>query len=326
MKKIYALGNSLPLLIALVSFMQDKIPQAEIRNELIQARFYLPDKESGYYRSTRFDWSGVMPVLVFSGHSYSGFWNDKYDPTLHDAITGPVEEFAPIGYEDAKTGGSFVKIGVGILHKPEETRYNKFTYYQIEDNGKWKVRKKPDQITFTHTLEHENYGYEYVKTVRLIQGKPVLEISHVLKNRGQSTIETSAYDHNFFVIDTTTIGPGSVVKFPFNIKVDSTRIGDIAEIHENHITFKRELTKGETINLGPVTGYGNDSRDYDIKIENQKTGAGVRITGDRPISRIIFWAMPITMCPEPFINIRIEPGKEFRWTLTYEFYTIDIQK
>jgi len=122
------------------------------------------------------------------------------------------------------------------------------------------------------------------------------------------------------------LGPGFEVKFPFTIKVDEKKIGEIAEVKHNRITFKRELAKGEIISLGAIAGYSNDPLDYDIRIENQKTGAGVRITGDQPISRIIFWAMPKTLCPEPYISIRIEPGKQFSWKLTYEFYTIGIQK
>ena len=34
-------------------------PSAPFANELIEARVYLPDPEKGYYRGTRFDWSGV---------------------------------------------------------------------------------------------------------------------------------------------------------------------------------------------------------------------------------------------------------------------------
>ena len=35
-----------------------EFPQAEITNGQIKAKLYLPDTEKGYYRSTRFDWSG----------------------------------------------------------------------------------------------------------------------------------------------------------------------------------------------------------------------------------------------------------------------------
>src|SRR6185295_14647599 len=66
-------------------------PQAEISNGILHARLYLPDAEKGYYRSTRFDWSGVMPSLEYRGHSYCGQWFPQYAPTINDAIMGPVE-------------------------------------------------------------------------------------------------------------------------------------------------------------------------------------------------------------------------------------------
>jgi hypothetical protein len=59
----------------------------------------------GYYRATRFDWSGVVASLEFQGHNYFGVWFPHYDPKLHDAITGPVEEYRTgdrgLGYADA---------------------------------------------------------------------------------------------------------------------------------------------------------------------------------------------------------------------------------
>src|SRR5690606_22364033 len=110
-------------------------PEAQITNGLVQARLYLPDTAQGYYRSTRFDWSGVMPSLTYQGHSYSGQWFDKYDPRINDAIMGPVESFSPLGYEDAAAKGRFTQIGVGVLQKAKDETYSPFRYYNIMDAG-----------------------------------------------------------------------------------------------------------------------------------------------------------------------------------------------
>ena len=81
-------------------------PQAEISNGPIHAKLYLPDPAIGYYRATRFDWSGAIASLEFQGHNYFGVWFPRYDPKLHDSITGPVEEYrtgeSALGYADAK--------------------------------------------------------------------------------------------------------------------------------------------------------------------------------------------------------------------------------
>src|SRR5271169_5089953 len=116
-----------------------QFPQAEISNSQIHAKLYLPDPQSGYYRATRFDWSGVVSSLQWNGHEYFGKWFDRYDPKIHDSITGPVEEFLALGYAEASPGATFVKIGVGSLRKPAEPAYRQFSTYEIVDPGKWTV-------------------------------------------------------------------------------------------------------------------------------------------------------------------------------------------
>ena len=58
----------------------------------------------------------------------------------------------------------------------------------------------------------------------------------------------------------------------------------------------------------------------------RKTGAGVRITGDRPLWRINFWSIPTTVCPEAYVEVKAEPGKETSWRLTYDFYSLPARR
>ena len=61
-----------------------------------------------------------------------------------------------------------------------------------------------------------------------------------------------------------------------------------------------------------VDGLRRDARsDYDFRIENRKTGAGVHVTGDRPLRSCCSGRRWKTVCPEPYIDVRVEPGKEF---------------
>ena len=70
-----------------------QFPQAELSSSSVHATLYLPDAQSGYYRGTRFDWSGAIASLKWNGHEYFGQWFERHDPKIHDAIMGPVEEF-----------------------------------------------------------------------------------------------------------------------------------------------------------------------------------------------------------------------------------------
>ena len=167
-------------------------PQVDIANAVLKARLYLPDVENGYYRATRFDWSGVVASLQRKGHNYFGVWFEGYDPKKHDAITGPVESFNAIGYDDAAPGGKFLRIGVGWLRRPDDPRVNDFKTYDIVDSGKWAVRKGADWVEFTQTLPGT---YVYRKTVRLVKDRLVLE--HVLENKSKKTLETNVFNHDF---------------------------------------------------------------------------------------------------------------------------------
>jgi hypothetical protein len=302
--------------------LQD-FPQAEIRNSLINAKLYLPDADKGYYQATRFDWSGNMFSLEYNGHTYFGQWFKNYDPKVHESVMGPTEEFTALNYDNVKPGANFVKIGVGVLQKPDNKPFNFARLYPIMNYGTWKVKKQSDQILFTHELKDPICTYVYEKTISLTKDKPELVIAHKLRNKGTEVIETSVYDHNFFVIDKQQISQDVSIKVPFTIKAETSDLKDIAEFKGKEIRFLREVADGESVFCGTVEGFGPGKEDYDFSIENSKTGAGVRITCDQPLLKLAFWSCSKTACPEPYIKIRVEPGQEFSWTIRYNFYTLD---
>jgi hypothetical protein len=302
-----------------------EFPSAEISNGPLRARLYLPDAERGYYRATRFEWSGVIQSLQYKGHGYFGVWFPRHDPKINDAITGPVEEFrtgeAGLGYAEARAGGTFIRIGAGVVRKPEEPSYRTFNTYDIVDPGRWRVRKGRDRIEFTHELsDNSGYAYAYRKVVRLVKNRPEMVIEHRLRNTGRKPIETSQYNHNFFVMDGQPSGPDFVVKFPFELTAAADFKG-LAEARGKELVYLRELQEGQSV-FSELKGYRPTARDYDIRIENRKTGAGVRIVGDQPLAKLVFWSIRTTLCPEPYIQMRVEPGRDWKWRINYEFYTL----
>lgn len=310
-------------LTACASSAQD-FPKAQISNGQIRAELMLPDPQNGSYRGTRFDWSGIISSLQFQGHEYFGQWYKRHDPKIHDAITGPVEEFrtndSGLGYPETKPGGTFVRIGIGTVRKPEETAYRPYDTYDIVDSGKWTVRKRKDRIDFTHQLKGETgYAYVYRKTVRLVKGKPQLLIEHSLKNTGSKTIESTQYNHNFFVIDHEVVGPDIVLKFPFT-PVVARDLSGRAVVRGQDIIFPHELQEKGV--FSELTGSGREVKDYDFRIENLKTGAGVHITADQPLLKVNFWAIRTVAVSEPYIELNVEPGKEKHWLIRYDFYTM----
>jgi hypothetical protein len=304
-------------------------PEAEIASSGIRVKMYLPDAKAGYYQGTRFDWSGAISSLTWNGHEYFGPWFERHDPKIHDAIPGPVEEFltgkdSSLGYDEAKPGEPFVRIGVGAVRKPQNAaEYKRFETYELVDPGKWTINKSANAIEFIHELADTNgYAYEYRKVVRLTADTLVLE--HRLRNTGKKAISTSVYNHNFFTLDRQQTGPHIAVQFGFDPRA-ARAMNDLAEVKGREIRFLRDFSKGQTV-FTEVEGFGATAADHDFRMENRRTGAGVRITGDRPLLKVYFWSALQTVCPEPYIDVSVEPGKTSEWRTTYQFYKASQQK
>src|SRR5947207_2872295 len=159
----------------------------------------------GFYRGTRFDWAGVIGSAEYAGHDYFPQWFQRAYAKVRDfiydgpdivagpctAITGPSEEFITdgkaLGFDEAKPGGTFIKIGVGVLRRPDDAKYDMFRVYPIQDGGKWKVTRKPNSIEFAQELADaaSGYAYQYRKTVSLAGGKGQMVLDHTLRNNGK---------------------------------------------------------------------------------------------------------------------------------------------
>jgi len=312
-------------------------PQTEISHGVLRAKIYLPDAEKGYYRGMRFDWAGVMASLEYRGHGYFGPFFEKFDPAVSDVVigdpvvagiasaaSGPVEEFigadeSALGYPEAKPGETFCKIGVGVLRKIDNAPYSSYVNYPIVNGGKRSVESGPDWIEFTQQADcGSGYGYEYTKTIRLLKNEPVMTIAHHLVNRGAKAIETQVYDHNFMIIDHQGAGPTIKVTLPFSLK-PSKPMDPLAEIRGKQLVFPKELRGNDTF-YGEFRGFGKSAADYEIRVENKSTGAGVVIKCDQPLSKLGLWAVRTVVAPEPYIGIKIPSGHDFTWKYTYRFY------
>jgi len=307
-------------------------PQEQISNGVLRAGLYPPDVHNGYYRGTRFDWSGMIYSLVYKGHDYYGPWYDKMEPDVHDFVykdgaivagacswaTGPAEEFEQIGYHEATPGATFVKIGIGRLSKPDAAAYDHYRLYKVAESGQWTVRRSADKVEFVQDLGgEEDYAYRYRKVVSLSKDKPEMTIEHSLKNTGKRPISTTVYVHNFLVLEKPP-GPGLSITFPFTIQAPPLS-GDLARIEGNRIEYLKKLT-GEDKVATSIEGFGATAKDYSIEIESRQTGMGLRITGDRPIVKAGLWSIRSNVSVEPYIEVKVEPGKEFTWTLTYDYF------
>ncbi len=296
----------------------DRYPNTTISNQTVNMKLYLPDPENGLYRGTRFDWSGVISSVAYEGHEYFGYWKDTHDPFVHEDLTGPVEGFIKpgLGFEQAAVGGPFIRIGVGILEKEAE-EYEWTKTFKILDHGHWTVDQGEDWIAFTHQINSDfGYAYEYKKTIQLKEQG--FTIGHQLVNKGENSIETDQFNHNFFMIDGETSGPAFTISYPYNIATEDELKG-LMGIKSNELYFEQEFIN--TNLFLTLTGYTNKISDHQVTVINNKSGAGVKLAVDQPIYRMCFWACETTLCPENFIWISVPPGDAMEWTAEYTLFT-----
>ena len=309
----------------------DDMPSKTLSNGIISAKVYLP-VPFGFYRATRFDHAGMITHITYKGHDYGRYWFVKTSPDVrnftydkdglvansNNFAAGPVEEFGENGFDAAGPGGRFLKIGVGIL-KRDTDKYDRFHTYPILDEGKRTTSATKNSIRFTQTVTDPatGYGYVYSKTVTLVPGKPELKIEDRLRNAGKKPIDTTVYNHHFM-----TLSPGEdgvQLEAPFTLAHSRPMPADVVKFDGNRMTYQRGLTGEEQV-ASDLTGFTNAVADNDFKITATKTGYGVRIRADKPVTRLLWWSVPSTMGIEPYMDVKLKPGESKTWTHTLDYY------
>jgi len=320
-------------------------PAGQISNGLVSVSFYIPVAEKGFYRGTRFDWSGIIYSLRYKGEEYYGSWYTRIDPSIHNNVQrvkpdgsgevvtgiassgqGPAEEFLTndkaLGFDNAKPGETFLKIGVGVLLRTDDKPYDRYRDYKIVDGGKWTTKMLEDKVVFTQTLSNpqSGYGYVYTKTLYLVPGKPVMRIEHQLLNTGAKTLVSSVYDHNFFVTNNHHTGPDYVITTPYPMKISETQGPDLFRIDGNKLIFTKLFSPREMV-VTWIDGFEPVAKDYTFRVENSRTGTGYSVQGDRPLAQMMVWAIFTNISLESFINLNAVQGKEESWAYEYTYFT-----
>ncbi len=308
----------------------EDLPHVQISNGLITAQVYPPGKKQ-LYQGTRFDHAGVVFHVTYKGQDFDTYWFDHFvtDPsdesqyppgTEHSccSVSGPVEEFAAVGFEEAGMGGRFLKPGIGIFKRDNDNAL-KFPTLPALNEGQRSFKATKNSARFTQDLQdpQSGYGYNYVKTVTLISGKPQITITHVLKNTGKKDIVTTVYCHNFL-----TLSPGSehmVITAPFAWSAEKPLQPELVQLDGKTIRYLAPIPKGVTT-ISLMNGFGDHASDYDFTVTNTKTGFGERIRADQPIAKINMWSISTTYSLEPYIAISLKPGEIKRWTYTYDLF------
>ncbi len=293
-------------------------PAARIDNGKISAIVYLPDAKEGYYRTSRFDWSGIVSHVDVAGVRVFGPWTGKHNPLSHDDISGPANEFStlhPPGYDEASVGEGFLKIGVGELRRTTTKPFIFPTTYPILRAGEWTVSGSRDSLRFVQDFSiASGWGYHYAKQISLPADQSKLIIHHTLTNTGDKTIKTDYYTHNFFRLNDAPIPLPAEIVFAMDVKptTPDKLIGNKAEGNKLLLTTRPAKGKAAFTEIPVPQGTPN-------RFELRTNLLNIAVTCDHPASKFAYYGRVEITCPEPYMDLTIEPGKTLEWTITYDF-------
>ena len=298
-------------------------PTKVLTNNVLTAHVLIPNAEHGYYRSTRFDWSGIIAQVEYQGHTYFQEWQDyngtitpgKHDPLNAGTATGTAEEFRdPQGFTEARAGEPFLKIGVGVLEKANDSAYHWDYPYKFIEKGQWDIETTKNSIRFTQKFTTTfGYAYHYEKNIVLVENKPEIKINHCLKNIGTKDMFINPYCHNFFMFDNQPINTDYRIEFPKPITLIKGFDSRVT-IQENQLKLNESLSDDDW-----TGGHIDPGLTKEYVLSNNKTKTAVKVISDVNHGPFYIHLTEQSFCPEPMVEFSIKPNEESKWTRVYQF-------
>ena len=240
-----------------------------------------------------------------------------------------------LGYNDAKLGGSFLKIGVGALIKgscpacdsAEEYKFN--SPYLFASPPKWSMSQDSgDSLRLEHSATLDKYGYRLVKDISL-HGN-ILTVTSTLTNLGSEHFRTAWYSHHFFNCDGVAVGPGYSIDL--DLKGDgstlyqepgtwswSTPLLQYANVLGLPDAIRVAMTRALQPGVRIKTEFVNDgSTNGGFNLNACQTNIIASFpeveSGTIPMYAYNFYAERATFSPEPQLLLELDPGASKSWT------------
>lgn len=273
------------------------------------------------YRGSRFEWAGFITGIKLLRGNHTFCVEESRTPGEGTGGQGLCSEFGivkPVGYNEAKAGELFPKLGIGLLTRPDDAEYQFFREYAVKP-FEVEVRQASNEMIEFVALPRESHGYAVKIVKRISIQNNRLKIKYELHNTGKKPISTEEYCHNFLGIDDHPVGPDYLLKFPFAFEPWS----DEAETMEDlafagaDVTWRRQPERPFYFRL---PGFDGSEYPWLWELIHQPSGVGVRELSKFPVASAAVWGIEHVISPEMFIEVNVEPGETKMWSRMYEFF------
>ncbi|WP_334073856.1 MULTISPECIES: hypothetical protein [Paenibacillus] len=277
--------------------------------------------EPGVYRGARFDWTGFITGITLLNGNHTFCVPESLVPGRGTGGAGLCNEFGietALGYDEIAAGGQFPKLGIGLLTRVDERKYEFFRDYPIRPFDVKVVRENKACLTF-HSLPKECNGFAASLSKRISVAGNRLEVAYSLRNTGTKVLSTEEYCHNFLGIDGHKIGRDYVLRFPFELTPTADEEQTMAGL-----SFERGEVRFPDQPQSPfyfrLPGFEGGRYPWIWELLHEPSGTGVRELSQFPVSKAAVWGEGHVVSPEIFIKVELAPGEEQRWTRIYEFF------
>ncbi|AHF94343.1 hypothetical protein OPIT5_12755 [Opitutaceae bacterium TAV5] len=283
-------------------------PVARLRHGDIDLTVTLPEAAHGYYRSTRFDWSGMMLSARWRGLELLGAHLDSHDPHSPDSAAGTAEEFV----SDETGDTTSLKIGVGLIRQNEHASV-------LADAGHWTWRQFTTALTFHWQSPASSDGTSCTleKHITIPVTGDAFIIRRHLTNTGARLLSGHHYGHNFISIGRVPVGTDYLLLLPPRLPLTRIMGADPLLLARGRLRLARELAEDDKLTfsvdcLQPADAF--------VRVIHRRFGTGITIANDTPAVRFAFYATRRVFCPELFTRYDIAPGDTFTWTTTWTLH------
>lgn len=274
------------------------------------------------YNFSRFDWTGKIVKVKFEDVELSSIERTdlQYDNGIGKGFYNEFGIDTALGFEEAKIGGWFHKIGVGLLKK-DSAHYNFITPYEV-DPAEFNVNMTSNGIIIRCASKTVN-GHAYILTKEIKLHNEGFSINYLLENKGEKAIITDEYNHNFIAIQRTLIGADYSLNFPFELKPElfGEKVNPEGKVVLGATKIEFTGSPTEQFFFSNLTGSEYVMAGWELV--HHKSGIGIKETTSFTTNKINLWGWKHVISPELFHKIHLKPGQSKEWSRKYEVFRIN---
>jgi hypothetical protein len=266
----------------------------------------------------RFDRTGFITQVTLKelNRTYCAYELDRPDPDAGGGLCGEFGLQCAVGYEDAKPGEWFVKPGVGLLKKEDNSPYDFKRSYELAPFGMAVEYSGHEARYSVHPRPCRGYVLAQTKTVTLQDNEII--IRYGMNNCGSKDVITNEYVHNFLRVASYPVGPDYSLQFSFPLKqVDGHCEYDPDIVLEEGNGLKWNKQPSGAFYLRLDTSAAGEWAGWELL--HKPSGARISEECSNPLDTAAVWGMAHTVSPEMFVALRLAPGQTANWTRRYRF-------